>query len=479
MFVQAEIDSLSPQAFRKLQKGLPVRIKMGQGMMITLPIEQAKKLARVGMKGKGMMFRNTEDIVKAASRFGMGQVSEDLKRSAGDNAINLMTASTDRGIKGISGNGMPKTGEEAYAQAQAQKGRGAVSEDLKRSAADNAINLMTASTDRGIKGIKGNGAVSKMLKQAAAENLINIMTASTDRGIKGIKGNGRTKTEKKYLAMIGRGQVSEDLKRSAGDNAINLMTASTDRGIKGISGNGMTKKDLTKLIINKNKVIAGLENEVFGGGKVSKQLKQAAAQNLINIMTASTDRGIKGIKGNGVSGAKKFEKYSSAIGDVLGLNSKAARDAKKQIMGAVGDAGSTYILSQVPGSQYASPPPSYERPQAPQYQPPPMMPQAPQAPTAPRPRAPRAPKVPRMPKAPAVQEPEIFNPNKMSSANIDSYVLPSGKLYASGLKRDRPKRVMSEKQMAALAKGREALRMRLNQMSGMALYNAGYTSSNS
>jgi hypothetical protein len=420
MFVQAEIDSLSPQALRKLQKGLPVRIKMGQGMMVTLPIEEAKKLARVGMKGKGMMLKYSPEHMRASARFGMGQVSEDLKRSAADNAINLMTASTDRGIKGI-------------------KGNGAVSEDLKRSAADNAINLMTASTDRGIKGIKGNG-------------------------------------------YHGRGAVSEDLKRSAADNAINLMTASTDRGIKGIKGNGMTKKDLTKLIINKNKVIAGLENEVFGGGKVSKQLKQAAAQNLINIMTASTDRGIKGIKGNGVSGVNKLKKYSSAIGDVLGLNSKAAREAKQQITRAVGDAGSTYILSQVPGSQYASPPPSYQPPPMPQYQPPPM-PQETQAPR-PRPRVPqvprpRVPRAPRVPQEPEAVEIETFNPNKMSSANIDSYVLPSGKLYASGLKRDRPKRVMSEKQMAALAKGREALRLRLNQMNGSALYNAGYSSANS
>jgi hypothetical protein len=112
--------------------------------------------------------------------------------------------------------------------------------------------------DNNFKNKKKEREENKEKLKNKIENLINIMTASTDRGIKGIKGNGRTKTEKKYLAMIGRGQVSEDLKRSAGDNAINLMTASTDRGIKGIKGNGMTKKDLTKLIIM-NSVISELK----------------------------------------------------------------------------------------------------------------------------------------------------------------------------------------------------------------------------
>jgi len=52
----------------------------------------------------------------------------------------------------------------------------------------------------------------------------------------------------------------------------------------------------------------------------------------------------------------------------------------------------------------------------------------------------------------------------------DNYEIPYGKAYASGLKKKkipkahRPKRVMSEAQKAALAKGRAALRIKLNEM---------------
>jgi hypothetical protein len=50
------------------------------------------------------------------------------------------------------------------------------------------------------------------------------------------------------------------------------------------------------------------------------------------------------------------------------------------------------------------------------------------------PKTPRAKKAPKSP-APAVEEPESFDLNTMYKSNIDSYVLPSGKLYASGMKK--------------------------------------------
>ena len=431
MFVQAEVDRLSPQALKKLQKGLPVRVKMGSGMMVTLPIEEAKRLAKVGLKGKGIMLKYSPEHMKASARFGMGAVSEELKQNAADNAVNLMTASTNRGIKGINGNGM------SHHKHMSHHGMGAVSEELKQNAADNASNLMTASTNRGIKGINGNGAVSKKLKEAAAQNLINIMTASTDRGIKGIKGNGMS-----HHKHMGHHHMDH---HHMGHHHMGHHHMGD-----GIKRRGRPRKH----------------------GGLIQQIGTPRTQPTNNFGPAGS--GIrKHHKGKGISGANKFDKYTGKIGDVLGLNSKAAQDAKKQIVNAAGDAGSTYIISQVPGSQFASPSPNYSQP--PQYSAPPPM-----APTMPAPARAQAPKMPKAPKTPAssASAPETFDPNNYSS-NIDSYVLPSGKLYASGMKKNRVKRVMSEKQMAALKKGREALRLKLNKMSGTSLYNAGYSAANS
>ena len=477
MFVQAEVDRLSPQALKKLQKGLPVRVKMGSGMMVTLPIEEAKRLAKVGLKGKGIMLKYSPEHMKASARFGMGAVSEELKQNAADNAINLMTASTNRGIKGINGNGMN------HHKHMSHHGMGAVSDQLKQNAADNAINLMTASTNRGIKGINGNGAVSKKLKEAAAQNLINIMTASTDRGIKGIKGNGMSH----HKHMGHHHMVHHHMENEHHHMGHHHMGHHHKGGI--ISAPTTPRTNPTNYLGPAGSgVRRHMENEHHHMGHHHMGHHHMGHHHMGHHHEHMGDgikrRGrprkhfgpvdsVKHHKGKGISGANKFDKYTGKIGDVLGLNSKAAQDAKKQIVNAAGDAGSTYIISQVPGSQFASPSPNYSQP--PQYSAPPPMAPMPSAPS----RA-QAPKMPKAPKTPAssASAPETFDPNNYSS-NIDSYVLPSGKLYASGMKKNRVKRVMSEKQMAALKKGREALRMKLNQMSGTSLYNSGYTSANS
>ena len=75
-------------------------------------------------------------------------------------------------------------------------------------------------------------------------------------------------------------------------------------------------------------------------------------------------------------------------------------------------------------------------------------------------------------------------PSLSDSYYDDSYSIPTGELYGVGAKRghvQKHKRIMSEAQKAALAKGRHALRLKLNEMgagtlrpAGGALHAAGY-----
>jgi hypothetical protein len=370
------IAPLSQKQVSRILNGHPVRVALGKAHQMALSAEHAKKLQRAGLKGKGITvmldpyaIANNQHLRKAVGMRGRGETSEGLKQTAGDNAGRLMTGMTDRALKGIAG--------------------GQVSEDLKGTAGDNAGRLMTGMTDRALKGIAGNGLVGLARK------------------------------------MIGSGKQGKALKAAAAANTINLMTAAVDRGIKGIVGNGMSKQDLTKLIVNKNKVIAGLEREIFGGmvdmssrgeqrreqeayiaqhggGKQGKALKAAAAQNVINLMTAAVDRGIKGIVGNGMKGRgkksspEKFREWTKAVGQVfLPLNRGAMGAAKRQLIEAGARAGEAYIENEVPGAQYQETAPTAgetrmekRQSRAPAPRPPPRTPRPPAPRPPPRPRAP-------------------------------------------------------------------------------------------
>jgi hypothetical protein len=405
---QVKVDKLSLKQISRLLNGHGVRVKLGNQQVMNLVTDSAKKLQKAYMKGSGV-------------------------------TIKLDPYSISKNLH--------------------LRGRGEVGNQMKQGAADDAVSIMDASTDRAIRGISAKGLQGKQLKSAATDNAINLMTASVDRAIRGISAKGIKKN------VIGMGQVGDQMKQGAADDAVGIMDASTDRAIRGISAKGLQ----------------------------GKQLKSAATANAINLMTASVDRAIKGIKGNGrckccggsmnpagygVSGVNKLKKFSSAIGDVLGLNSQAARDAKKQIIGAVGDAGSTYIRSKVPGSQFAPPAPTKPKGQ-PSYSPSDYTPTAYAIPID------QADALP----APKSSKPtDVYTPPDYGLPPLpdDNYYIPTGKLYASGVKRIpkhlRPKRILSEKQKAALAHGRSKLKQKLIEMGagrGGAMYNAGYDQFNS
>jgi hypothetical protein len=400
------IAPLSQKQVSRILNGHPVRVAAGKALQMALSAEHAKKLQRAGLKGKGITvmldpyaITSNQHLRKAVGMRGRGETSEGLKQTAGDNAGRLMTGMTDRALKGIAG--------------------GQVSEDLKQTAGDNAGRLMTGMTDRALKGIAGNGLVGLARK------------------------------------MIGSGKQGKALKAAAAANTINLMTAAVDRGIKGIVGNGMSKQDLTRLIVNKNKVIAGLEKEIFGGGKQGKALKAAAAQNAINLMTAAVDRGIKGIVGNGMGGRgksspEKFREWTKAVGQVfLPLNRGAMGAAKRQLIEAGARAGEAYIENEVPGAQYQETAPTAgetrmekRQSRAPAPRPPPRTPRPPAPRPPPRPRAP----APRymdeedesfeyVPTATAM--PLVYEGQRMDLSDLPSPPtgFPKQRLYASGARK--------------------------------------------
>jgi len=268
------IAPLSQKQVSRILNGHPVRVALGKAHKMALSTEHAKKLHRAGLKGKGITvtldpyaIMHNQHLRKEVGMLGRGSTSEGLKENAAGNAEKLMTASTDRAIKGIAGNGMHRM--------RHLRGRGSTSEGLKENAAGNAEKLMTASTDRAIRGISGNGVVGLVKK------------------------------------MAGAGKQSKALKAAAAQNAINLMTAAVDRGIKGIVGNGMTPAEQ-----------AALKSRMQGRGKSSPE---------------------------------KFREWTKAVGQVfLPLNRGAMGAAKRQLIEAGARAGEAYLENQVPGAQYQS-----------------------------------------------------------------------------------------------------------------------------
>jgi hypothetical protein len=235
------------------------------------------------------------------------------------------------------------------------------------------------------------------------------------------------------------------------------------RALEGSGRGKMSKKQLTNLILNKNKVIAGLEKNIFGG-KVSFQ-----------------------------QGLKNFRDTTKAVGQVfLPLNRGATGAMKRQIFQAAADKASDEINPE--GYNPQQPTGGEKR----RYNrstrgttrmppPPPMMPMMPMMPMdmpmdmpmemMPMPKLKYSPKIP---VAYAVEEDDELPMPPTFSPYSATYAIPKGKLYASGAKRkNKVKRVMSQKQKDALAKGRHALRIKLNDMGagakrGAALKPAGY-----
>ena len=237
----------------------------------------------------------------------------------------------------------------------------------------------------------------------------------------------------------------------------------------GMLGRG-TGRDVAKAL--GNAAIAGTD-------AASARLVRALEGSGIGHKKHRRPRKIVGMRGSGKqSSTEQFRDWTKNIGQVFKpLNRGALGAAKRQVIGAAGNAISNQISTQ--GNPYGMSSSNVPVQQT-RYQ---M----------------RSAKIDARPVgamplhySPYMGEPVYATPADSTSLGLpllpdsyydDSYSIPTGELYGVGAKRhvQKHKRIMSEAQKAALAKGRHALRLKLNQMgagtlcpAGGALQAAGY-----
>jgi hypothetical protein len=215
------------------------------------------------------------------------------------------------------------------------------------------------------------------------------------------------------------------------------------------------------------------------GGAVSHALKSAVENRLVLAINGTIPKSRRGLKGGKVSyqeGLKNFRDTTKAVGQVfLPLNRGALGRAKRQIIQAGADRASDEInplsfesvfennsAGPTSGEQRRMNRSSRGRPPMP----PPMMPMDMMPMEMPMMPMPKLQYSRNIPMAYAVEEEDLSDlpmPPTHSPYSA-TYAIPKGKLYASGARKKRVKRVMSQAQKDALAKGRHALRIKLNEM---------------
>ena len=247
------------------------------------------------------------------------------------------------------------------------------------------------------------------------EGLEPLITAGVERGIRGIKTGHGGKLGKSFGKFI----VKEGLEP--------LITAGVQRGIRGIKTGHGAYKDITKM----------------ASPLIPSSMRGMVKANMAKYKPTITAARTVGGK---VNRLKKFNKWMGALGKTF----KSVADYVKPVAKPLLQGATNLALQRMgqPGIPASKP---RGRPR----------------------RAARAPAPVVMPIAhyPSMSELDSGNDLGLPPLPEDiNYVIPYGKAYASGLKKkkipkaDRPKRVMSEAQKAALAKGRAALRIKLNEM---------------
>ena len=150
------------------------------------------------------------------------------------------------------------------------------------------------------RGLKGRGAVGDMLKQTAANATANLINAGSDRAANEMTTQGtgvRSRLKKGYendqMVIKGSGKVGSMLKKSAADAVVRLLNAGSERASHEMSTRG--KK---------------------GKGAVGDMLKQTAANATANLINAGSDRAASEMTTQG-TGIKKgrFKKGSQEARD--------------------------------------------------------------------------------------------------------------------------------------------------------------------
>jgi len=443
MYHEVGLDALSKKQVSKLLNGHPVRVKFGGSMPAFVSAEHLKKLTKAGMKGCGITvsldpyaIAKNQHLRKAVGMLGRG-TGHDVAKSLGNAAIAGTDAASARLVRAIDGSGL--------------YGRG-TGHDVAKSLGNAAIAGTDAASARLVRSIEGSGIghnVAKALGKAA----IAATDASAARLVRALEGSG----------------TGHDVAKSLGNAAIAGTDASSARLVRALEGSGRKmkgrgKKSSTEQFRDWTKNI----------GQVFKPLNRGAL--------GAAKRQVIGAAGNAISDEISNQGNPYIDGAELFSQGMAGMDGDPSTQGI--NLGSAVPVQQTRYQMRKSK--IAARPQEIPY----SLPYGQEPVYA-------TPIFDKQTYASAAVSKSLGLPPLPSGAYEDSYEIPVGQLYGSGHKKRgrgiksnvnkvvglvsmaekamgrglkkmpkhlRPKRVMSEAQKAALAKGRHNLRLKLESM---------------
>jgi len=152
MFVEASLAPLSQAQLKKLQKGMPVRVKYGTGLKVPVLPAQLRKLMKAHMLGKGMVLHAPAPTIMPVG-----------------------PRPTTGGPRSTTGGVNP---------------RSTTGGNLIKTSKDTGKSLITAGGDRAVQAIEGSGA-TKFLRSVLVNKTVSpIKKAASARAVKAIEGSG-------------------------------------------------------------------------------------------------------------------------------------------------------------------------------------------------------------------------------------------------------------------------------------------------
>jgi hypothetical protein len=458
MYHEVGLDALSKKQVSKLLNGHPVRVKVGSGVKALVSAEHLKKLTKAGMKGCGITvsldpyaIAKNQHLRKAVGMLMGRGTGHDVAKSLGNAAIAGTDAASVRLVRAIEGSGLTDTitstispllnkyttpAQKAMVKQQAKQvihglglyGRG-TGHDVAKSLGNAAIAGTDAASARLVRSIEGSG-IGRNVAKALGKAAISATNASAARLVRALEGSG----------------TGHDVAKSLGNAAIAGTNASSDRLVRALEGSGRKMSGRGK----KKSSTEHFRDWTKNIGQVFKPLNRGAL--------GAAKRQVIGAAGNAISDEISNQGNPYIDGAELFSQGMAGMDGDPSTQGI--NLGSDVPVQQtryqMRKAKIAARPQEipYRLPygQEPVYATPIFDKRTYAAPTY---------------SSPAVSK-SLGLPPLPSGAYEDSYEIPVGQLYGSGLKKMpkhlRPKRVMSEAQKAALAKGRHNLRLKLESM---------------
>jgi len=161
MFVEASLAPLSQAQLKKLQKGMPVRVKYGTGLKVPVLPAQLRKLMKAHMLGKGMVLHAPAPTIMPVG-----------------------PRPTTGGPRSTTGGVNPRSTTGGV------NPRSTTGGNLIKTSKDTGKSLITAGGDRAVQAIEGSGA-TKFLRSVLVNKTVSpIKKAASARAVKAIEGSG-------------------------------------------------------------------------------------------------------------------------------------------------------------------------------------------------------------------------------------------------------------------------------------------------